>query len=281
MKSGYRNFEDFDLFYKYTQDVDRFPLLSLKEEQKLMEKIKKGNKRALDKLISSNLRFVIKIAFLFRGRGLPITELINEGNLGLIRAAREFDTGKNVKFITYAVWWIRQSINQALVEKVRTVRIPAYNEQVLKKIGKSRPNVTQYIGGEQGIDKNSLADELSLSEEKLTRILNTGGGSQSIEDIVNNGAEDLFIPQGESPSAWQMVEENSQKETVESLVGSLNPREKKVVEYFFGLGSNKIMNLREISDLLNISRERVRQIKESALDKLRDLKLSREVLAGT
>ena len=234
----------------------------------------------MDRLISSNLRFVIKIAFLFRGRGLPITELINEGNLGLIRAAKEFDTKKNVKFITYAVWWIRQSINQALVEKVRTVRIPAYNEQVLKKVSKQGHKVSQFVGGDFGFDSGELSKKLGIKEKKLSKVLATGGGAQSIDELVHLGQEEQFTPEMNENSPIDTVADKSQKKYIKNIIQKLNSREQKVLGYFFGLNSNKIMNLREISDLLNISRERVRQIKEAALDKLRDLKLSRDVLTG-
>ncbi len=269
------SFESFDLYYKYAKEVEKYPLLNKKAEQKLLKKIKAGDEKALNQLVCSNLRFVIKIAFMYRGKGLAIGELINEGNLGLIRAAREFNPEKKVRFITYAVWWVRQSITQALAEKSRTVRIPAYNEMILSRISRVSGPQKQFIGGDMGPDVDVLSENLQLAKTKVEKVLKNGGSVSSLEDYQDS---EMLSAQGELE--YELNAE-SQAAATRQILKSLKPREQKVLKYFFGLDSHKIMNLREISEILNISRERVRQIKEAALDKLRDLKIKRELITAS
>lgn len=254
---------------KYLQEVGKEDLLTPDEEVELAQRIKKGDKVALEKLTRANLRFVISVAKQYQFQGLSLPDLINEGNLGLIKAAERFDETKGFKFISYAVWWIRQSILQAIAEQSRVVRLP------LNKVGSINKLHKAYSKLEQENDRTPTAEELAemvdLPKEKVEKTLQLSGKPLSMDapfDDDEDGSLLDVMENGDAPDADGTLMNESLSREIERTLSVLPEKEKAVIKYFFGLGVPE-MSLEEIGQKLNLTRERVRQIKEKGIRRLR------------
>ncbi len=254
---------------KYLQEVGKEDLLTPDEEVELAQRIKKGDKAALEKLTRANLRFVISVAKQYQFQGLSLPDLINEGNLGLIKAAERFDETKGFKFISYAVWWIRQSILQAIAEQSRVVRLP------LNKVGSINKLHKAYSKLEQENDRTPTADELAemvdLPKEKVEKTLQLSGKPLSMDapfDDDEDGSLLDVMENSDAPDADGTLMNESLSREIDRTLSVLPEKEKAVIKYFFGLGVPE-MSLEEIGQKLNLTRERVRQIKEKGIRRLR------------
>ncbi len=255
---------------KYLQEIGKVELLTAEKEIDLAIKIKTGDQTALGDLTKANLRFVVSVAKQYQNQGLSLGDLINEGNLGLIKAAKRFDETRGFKFISYAVWWIRQSILQALAEQSRIVRLPLNRVGALNKIGKAYSNLEQEferepnaleIAQELDMDVNEIADTLKISSRHVSMDAPfTQGEENRLLDIIEN--EEL-----PNPDSGLMTE--SLKTEIENALSSLSERESEVIKLYFGLNKEHSLTLEEIGERFNLTRERVRQIKEKAIRRLR------------
>ncbi len=255
---------------QYLKEISAYPLIDRNEEVRLAKEIRKGEEWALDKLVRSNLRFVVSVAKKYQNQGVPLPDLINEGNLGLIRAAHKFDETKGIKFISYAVWWIRQAILQALAEQSRIVRVPLNRAGALHRIGRRSSTLLQELGREPTVDE--IAEELEISREEVERTLAISQSHLSLDAPVTPGEDNRlldYLPDQYSPGPEDEAYERALKETVEEALSTLKEREAKILRLYFGLDDQEPMTLEEIGSLLGITRERVRQIKEKALLRLR------------
>jgi RNA polymerase primary sigma factor len=255
---------------RYLQEIGEVPLLTPEEEIKLAKKIRKGDQLALEKLTKSNLRFVVSVAKQYQNQGLSLGDLINEGNLGLIKAAKRFDETRGYKFISYAVWWIRQSILQALAEQSRVVRLPLNRVGALNKIGKTYSNLEQEY--EREPTPQEIAEVLDISLYEVTDTLRMSGRHLSIDAPFAQGEDnrllDIVHNDSQPPPDSTLMSE-SLRQDVERSLATLTPRESEVVRLYFGLGREHPLTLEEIGELFKLTRERVRQIKEKALRRLR------------
>lgn len=252
----------------YLDQISQFPTISQKEEKKLGELIQKGNKEALRKLIEANLRFVVSYVKKYRGMGLNLHDLINEGNLGLIEAAKRFDPKRNVKFISYAVWWIRQAIIQALTQYSRIYHIPQKISDQISEMKRTTANLKRQLGREPTRDE--IAKHMAITREDVEdlEILEERNISLSDkyfdEDIeVGDRIKDTI-----SPSVEYQIIKNSVQEQIRQMLGKLDAKEALVLKLRFGLDDNKPKTLQEIGDMLNLTRERIRQIEQKAIRKL-------------
>ncbi|MBO7312131.1 MAG: RNA polymerase sigma factor RpoD/SigA [Alistipes sp.] len=254
---------------KYLQEIGKEELISVEEEVELAQRIKKGDKEALEKLTKANLRFVVSVAKQYQNQGLSLPDLINEGNLGLIKAAEKFDETRGFKFISYAVWWIRQSILQALAEQSRIVRLPLNQVGSLNKINKAFARFEQEH--ERTPSADELANELEIPKEKVTDTLRVAGRHISVDapfaDGEDNSLLDVLV-NTDSPNADRGLISESLATEVERALEILTERERDIIRYFFGIGCSE-MTLEEIGEKFDLTRERVRQIKEKAIRKLR------------
>lgn len=270
------------IYFQYLNDVSKYPLLTRVEEKELLRRIAVGDKRALDKLVTANLKFVINIANLYKGQGLDVNELINEGNLGLIEAARRFDAEQKIKFISYAVWWIRQSITRAISEKARLVRISAEKELVLRRFNRLGGRTKQVIGGGQVIDSDSLVGCSRYNAAEIEKILLMGSRSVSLDTPVGEDGDsnmvDLIASDCDATDAE--VLDKDRKMRLQGMLEVLTPQERKVVGLYFGVDADCEVNLLEIGRLIGLSKERVRQVKENALAKLREFGELRELTSA-
>ncbi len=265
---------------KYLQEIGEVQLLSPSEEIELARKIKKGDQRALERLTKANLRFVVSVAKQYQNQGLSLGDLINEGNLGLIKAAKRFDETRGFKFISYAVWWIRQSILQALAEQSRVVRLPLNRVGALNKIGKAFSNLEQEF--EREPSATEIAEELEMTPFEVSDTLKISGRHISMDAPFNQGEDNrlLDVIQNEhqpSPDFTLMIE--SLKIEIERALHTLTLREAEVVKLYFGLDREHPLTLEEIGEKFNLTRERVRQIKEKAIRRLRHTSRSRALRA--
>ncbi len=262
---------------KYLQEIGKEQMIAPSEEPILAQKIRTGDAAALDKLVRANLRFVVSVAKQYQNQGLSLLDLINEGNLGLIKAAKKFDETKGFKFISYAVWWIRQSILQALAEQARIVRLPLNKLGALNKIKKA------FVQLEQKYEREPSAEELSqileMSEDQVSDTLGVSGRAVSVDapfdskDDQSNLLDVLSNPN--SPSAdTAMIAESMQQDIIRSL-NTLPPKESDVLKLFYGIGHQRAHTLEEISMKLEMTRERVRQIKDNGIKRLRHNSRSR------
>lgn len=253
----------------YMQRISGSEPLSKEEEQELGYKIRKGDKEALDKLVSANLKFVVTVAYKFRHSGLPMSDIINQGNLGLLEAAKRYDPERGVKFISYAVWWIRQYMVQGIAEQSGTVRLPIKQVGNLFKINGAREKMTHESGREP--TEAELAKKLNMKEEDVTDILRVSKQSLSLETPVKDGESRAFVDFLESPT--QSVEESLFKENLKTvlneMIDELDPREMQIIRFRFGFEDDEVKTLDELGKLLGVSRERVRQLESRALDKLK------------
>lgn len=254
---------------KYLQEIGKEELITVEEEVELAQRIRKGDREALEKLTRANLRFVVSVAKQYQNQGLSLPDLINEGNLGLIRAAEKFDETRGFKFISYAVWWIRQSILQALAEQSRIVRLPLNQVGALNKINKALSKFEQEY--ERTPTPEELAEILDLPKEKVMDTLRVSGRHVSMDAPFVEGEDNSLVDVIENPDSpvadGKLINESLKKE-IERSLATLTERERDIVRYFFGLGCPE-KTLEEIGDEFGLTRERVRQIKEKAIRRLR------------
>ena len=254
---------------KYLQEIGKEDLITVEEEGELAQRIRKGDQEALEKLTKANLRFVVSVAKQYQNQGLSLPDLINEGNLGLIKAAEKFDETRGFKFISYAVWWIRQSILQALAEQSRIVRLPLNQVGSLNKINKAFARFEQEH--ERVPSPEELANELELPREKVTDTLRVAGRHISVDapfaDGEDNSLLDVLV-NPDSPNADRGLINESLATEVDRALETLTERERDIIRYFFGIGCSE-MTLEEIGEKFDLTRERVRQIKEKAIRRLR------------
>lgn len=255
---------------KYLQEIGREDLITAEQEVILAKKIRDGDQDALEKLTRANLRFVVSVAKQYQNQGLTLPDLINEGNLGLIKAGQRFDETRGFKFISYAVWWIRQSILQALAEQSRIVRLPLNQVGSLNKINKAFSRLEQAY--EREPSPNELAEELEVTEDKVRDTIKVSGRHVSMDAPFVTGEENSLIDvleNQDSPKADKALLSESLQKEIERSLSTLTEKERHVVKYFFGIGMNHGLTLEEIGAKFDLTRERVRQIKEKAIRRLR------------
>jgi RNA polymerase primary sigma factor len=263
---------------KYLQEIGKVDLLTPDDEIDLAIRIKKGDQVALEKLVKANLRFVVSVAKQYQNQGLSLGDLINEGNLGLIKAAKRFDETRGFKFISYAVWWIRQSILQALAEQSRIVRLPLNRVGALNKIGKAYSNLEQEF--EREPSAHELAQELQMDISEVSDTLKISGRHVSMDAPFSQGEENRLLDVLESdeiPSPDFTLMSDSLRREVERALSTLNEREAEVIKLYFGLNKEHSLTLEEIGEKFNLTRERVRQIKEKAIRRLRHASRSKNL----
>jgi RNA polymerase primary sigma factor len=255
----------------YLQEIGKIPTTTREEERELAERIQKGDQEALNRLIEGNLKFVVKVAQAYQGCGLSLTDLINEGNLGLIEAAKRFDPSKNVKFISYAVWWIRQSILRALSEQGRTIRLPLKQGGLLVKVGKVYSELSQEKGGREPTPKE-IAEKMDLSEDEVQAILEFSKKPLSL-DAPTIEDENLtlmnFVTNKDNLAPDEVVISQTLIEELRGLLDELDPREAMILRLRYGIDGEGPLTLEEIGERLNLSRERVRQLEKRAKSRLK------------
>ncbi|MBU0559816.1 MAG: sigma-70 family RNA polymerase sigma factor [Bacteroidetes bacterium] len=255
---------------KYLQEIGKVELLTPNDEIKLAIQLKAGDQNALEKLVKANLRFVVSVAKQYQNQGLTLGDLINEGNLGLIKAAHRFDETRGFKFISYAVWWIRQSILQALAEQSRIVRLPLNRVGALNKIGRAYSNLEQEY--EREPNANELAKELDMDINEVSDTLKIAGRHVSMDAPFSQGEENRLLDimfSDEQPMPDHSLMSDSLRKEIERVLGTLTEKESEIIKMYFGLNKEHALNLEEIGEKFNLTRERVRQIKEKAIRRLR------------
>jgi len=256
---------------KYLQEIGKVDLITPEEEVKLARLIKQGDQRALDRLTKANLRFVVSVAKQYQNQGLSLPDLINEGNLGLIKAAQRFDETRGFKFISYAVWWIRQSILQALAEQSRIVRLPLNKVGLTNRIQKAYSQLEQEYEREPSAEE--LAEMLQMDLEEVSATLGISARHVSMDTPLADGEDNTLLDVLENPNAEktdaQLDHKESLKTEIDRSLTALTERQKEVICYFFGIGVDHPMSLEDIGEKINLTRERVRQIKDKAITKLR------------
>ncbi|MDO4708117.1 MAG: RNA polymerase sigma factor RpoD/SigA [Porphyromonadaceae bacterium] len=255
---------------RYLQEIGREDLITIEEEVELAQAIKRGDRKALEKMTRANLRFVVSVAKQYQNQGLSLPDLINEGNLGLIKAAEKFDETKGFKFISYAVWWIRQSILQALAEQSRIVRLPLNQVGTLNKITKALSKFEQEH--ERKPSAAELAQELDIAEDKISDTLKVSGRHISVDAPFVEGEDNSLLDvlvNDDSPHSDRSLMNESLAKEIDRVLSTLQEREAEIVKLFFGIGGTQEMTLEEIGDKFGLTRERVRQIKEKAIKRLR------------
>jgi len=263
---------------KYLQEIGRVELISAEEEVELARKIRAGDKRALERLTKANLRFVVSVSKQYQNQGLSLPDLINEGNLGLIKAAERFDETRGFKFISYAVWWIRQSILQALAEQARIVRLPLNKIGTINKINRAYSELEQLY--ERPPSADELAEFLECSTEEVRQSLANTGRHVSMDAPLVDGDESSssmydVLPNDALPSPEMDLNKESLRKDIDRSLATLTGREGDVVRLYYGLGGKHPLTLEEIGDLFDLTRERVRQIKEKAIRRLKHTSRSR------
>lgn len=254
---------------KYLQEIGHQDLLTADEEVELAQQIKKGDRKALERLTKANLRFVVSVAKQYQNKGLSLPDLINEGNLGLIKAAERYDETRGFKFISYAVWWIRQSILQAIAEQSRIVRLPLNQVGSVNRIARELNKFEQENERKPSVEE--MADRIDLPEEKIAEVMKINTHHVSMDAPFADGEDNSlldFLPNTDSPSTDNVLDQESLRTEIGRVLDVLNDREQKVIKAFFGIGMQE-MTLEEIGDKYNLTRERVRQIKEKAIRRLR------------
>lgn len=256
---------------KYLVDIAKEPMITPEEEVELAQRIKQGDQIALDRLVRANLRFVVSVAKQYQNQGLGLADLINEGNVGLIKAAQRFDETKGFKFISYAVWWIRQAILQAVAEQSRMVRLPLNQVGFLSRVKKTASSLEQLYQRKPTIKE--IADELDMPEEKVEAIMKVSSKEVSMDAPVTNDDDmtfiDTVVPEDNYDADKQVISESESAEIKRSL-SVLNEKERQIIIYYFGLDTNHAYTLEEIGYMMDMTRERVRQVKDKALKKLRN-----------
>ena len=267
---------DNDSLEKYLQEIGKMDLITPEEEVELARKIRTGDQDALEKMTKANLRFVVSVAKQYQHQGLSLSDLINEGNIGLIKAAQRFDESKGFKFISYAVWWIRQSILQALVEQSRMVRLPLNKVGSLSKLNKIMIHFEQQH--EREPSQEELADIMNVTVKEIQEMMKGSGKHLSMDAPIKENEEGTMIEFYEDSDS-KAVDENlfkeSLKKDIKRVLSTMNKRDADIVSCFFGVNGELPMNLDEIGMRFGLTRERVRQIKEKAIRRLRKLKSAR------
>ena len=264
----------------YLREIGETPLISSQEEISLARRIKDGDEAALEELTKANLRFVVSVAKQYQNQGLSLADLINEGNIGLIKAAKRFDETRGFKFISYAVWWIRQAILQALAEQSRIVRLPLNRVGALHRIGKISSNLEQEFGREPMTEE--IAERLEMTPEEVSETLKISNNHLSLDAPFNEGEDSnlLDVLKDEfQPAPDRDLLGESLKVEIEKALGTLTEREAEVITLYFGIKRPRPMTLEEIGNRFNLTRERVRQIKEKAIRRLRHASRSRRLKA--
>ena len=255
---------------QYLREISAYPLIDREQEADLARRIRRNEVGALERLVRSNLRFVVSVAKRYQNQGVSLADLINEGNIGLMRAAQKFDETKGIKFISYAVWWIRQAILQALAEQSRIVRVPLSRAGTLHRIGKRSSSLTQELGREPTLEE--IAEELDLSEEEIKHTLAMAQTHLSLDAPLVPGEDGQlldYVSDQFSPGPDEELYTEALQRSIEDALGTLSEREAKVLRLYFGLGDTEPLTLEQIGERFGITRERVRQIKERALSRLR------------
>lgn len=258
-----------DSLDKYLQEIGHEELISVEEEVELAQRIKKGDRKALEKLTKANLRFVVSVAKQYQNQGLSLPDLINEGNVGLIKAAEKFDETRGFKFISYAVWWIRQSILQAIAEQSRIVRLPLNQVGSVNKINRALNKFEQENERRPSIDE--IADKVDIPHDKIEEAMKVNSRHVSVDAPFAEGEDNSLLdvlPNNDSPMADKTLVLESLREEINRALQTLNERERNIIEVFFGINQPE-MTLEEIGDKYGLTRERVRQIKEKAIRRLR------------
>ena len=257
---------------RYLQEIGREDLISVQDEVDLARRIREGDQKALDKLVRANLRFVVSVAKQYENQGLSLPDLINEGNLGLIRAAQRFDETRGFKFISYAVWWVRQSILQALAEQSRIVRLPLNRVGSLNKINKERSKFEQEF--ERIPSAEELAERLDIPADQVADTMKVSGRHISVDAPFADGDENSLLDvliNDDTPTPDRVLNQESLSKEVDRALQQLDERERNIVKMFFGIGGQE-MTLEEIGAKYDLTRERVRQIKEKAIRRLKSQK---------
>ncbi|MEA3246916.1 MAG: RNA polymerase sigma factor RpoD/SigA [Gemmatimonadota bacterium] len=261
---------------QYLRDISHYPLITREREVELAKGIRDGDQEALDTLVRSNLRFVVSVAKRYQNQGVNLSDLINEGNLGLIRAAHKFDETKGIKFISYAVWWIRQAILQALAEQSRIVRVPLNRAGTLHRIGKRATALLQELGREA--TNAEIAEGMEISEEEVAKTISITQTHVSLDAPMTPGEDNRlldYLPDSVNPTPDEEMFGKALTQSIEEALNGLKEREAKILRMYFGLDGQDPRTLEEIGAALNITRERVRQIKEKALSRLRHVSRAR------
>ncbi len=255
---------------QYLREISKYPLINQAEEVNLAQRIRAGEAEALDKLVRSNLRFVVSVAKKYQNQGVSLADLINEGNLGLIRAAHKFDETKGIKFISYAVWWIRQAILQALAEQSRIVRVPLNRAGTLHRITRRSSALLQELGREPTAAE--IAEGMDIEMEEVQKTLSISQNHLSLDAPMTPGEDNRlldYLPDTQNAGPDQETFEHALTQSIEEVLCTLKERESKILRLYFGLDEPEPLTLEEIGARLGITRERVRQIKEKALSRLR------------
>jgi len=261
---------------QYLRDISIYPLITREQEVSLAQRIRADDQEALDTLVRSNLRFVVSVAKKYQNQGVSLSDLINEGNLGLIRAAHKFDETKGIKFISYAVWWIRQAILQALAEQSRIVRVPLNRAGTLHRIGKRASALLQELG--RVATNAEIANGMDITEEEVTQTIAISQTHLSLDAPMTPGEDNRlldYLPDTVNPTPEDEILEKALTHSIHEALAGLKERESKILRLYFGLDAAEPMTLEEIGVVLNITRERVRQIKEKALSRLRHVSRAR------
>jgi RNA polymerase primary sigma factor len=255
---------------QYLREISAYSLIDREREAELARLIRAGDDAALEMLVRSNLRFVVSVAKRYQNQGVSLADLINEGNIGLMRAAQKFDETKGIKFISYAVWWIRQAILQALAEQSRIVRVPLSRAGTLHRIGKRSSTLTQELGREPTVEE--IAEELELSQEEIKHTLAMAQAHLSLDAPLVPGEDGQlldYVSDQYAPGPDEELYAQALSRSIEDALDTLSEREAKVLRLYFGLGDTEPLTLEQIGERFGITRERVRQIKERALARLR------------
>jgi RNA polymerase primary sigma factor len=264
---------------KYLQEIGKVELIAPEEEVALAVRIKEGDQKALDRLTKANLRFVVSVAKQYQNQGLTLPDLINEGNLGLIKAAQRFDETRGFKFISYAVWWIRQSILQALAEQSRIVRLPLNKVGLTNRISKAYQLLEQEFEREPTVEE--LADMLEISAEEVATTLQMGTRHLSVDSPMGDGEDntliDVLVNANADQADEQLVHGESLKMEIDRSLRALTERQKNVICFFYGIGVDHPLSLEDIGERYSLTRERVRQIKDKAITKLRTTSRCKEL----
>ena len=264
---------------KYLQEIGKVELIEPEEEVALAIRIKEGDQKALERLTKANLRFVVSVAKQYQNQGLTLPDLINEGNLGLIKAAQRFDETRGFKFISYAVWWIRQSILQALAEQSRIVRLPLNKVGLTNRISKAYQMLEQEFEREPTTEE--LADLLEITEEEVSITLLMGSRHISVDSPLGDGEDntliDVLVNSNAEQADGKLIHEESLKMEIDRSLKALTERQKNVICFFYGIGVDHPLSLEDIGERYSLTRERVRQIKDKAITKLRTTSRCKEL----
>lgn len=265
-------YNDDDSLSFYLNKISKHKTLAAAEEVKIAQRIKKGDRAALEELVKCNLRFVVSVSRNYQNQGLPLCDLINEGNLGLIRAAKRFDEKKNFKFISYAVWWIRQAVLQALAEQSRIIKLPLNRVGTIHKIGKTQGKLEQLY--RRLPNSEEIARELDLNEREVHETLKIGNSHMSLDAPLRQGQDEDsrlmdIIQDEDQEQPDEFAVKLSLHREIEQVLSKLSEREKRVLKLYFGIGEDTAHTLEEIGVRFDLTRERVRQIKEKAIKRLK------------